>query len=158
MLKAKDIRNASTFQKLKIAYRLFTAQTFASPKTRRSAGRVNTKAPLRDRDQLFEYAQNKLMEADFILDSESKSTETVYYRRPGCHMTMRVSKHRRQTSWHPRGYLVATTITIPKDVPQFQGKVRLSDRKIDDIIARAIGYYMLNTGTNNNSNSDNKHK
>lgn len=96
---------------------------------------------LHDPLELCAQAGALLKASGFEVRVVSRRSEAVYYALPGSTTLLRVAAHRRDPQSEPTRGSVVATLTLSADTAG--GRLRMSENKFREMVARAIGFYWL---------------
>ena len=93
--------------------------------------------------ELCHFASERIKAAGFEFCESSMKTEACYYRWPGKTTLLRVAAHRSDS--RNKGIVGKTVsrLTFTGNHGTKPDKIRISDEKVDQMIAQAIGWYFL---------------
>ena len=100
------------------------------------------KKPVQDTADLCNRAADMLRGAGFVLHTASRKTEACYYHLPGRNELLRVATHTSNGRTMGLGKVVSK-ITFGNDASERPGTLRISNEKVESLVAGAIGRYMI---------------
>lgn len=93
-------------------------------------------------------AAEMVKDAGFVLHTVSRTTEACYYKWPDREHLLRIAAHSKRSA--PPGIrveMVVGKITFNGCCHDDPGKMKISDSKVEQMVATAIGYYFMRSAT-----------